>query len=197
MSLRLTLLLCLLACTHRETAPPPATAATAVFGGGCFWCMEPPFEKLNGVYAVTSGYSGGDAPNPSYGAVSSGGTGHREVVQVAYDPREVTYAQLLDVFWRNIDPLNDRGQFCDYGDQYLSAIFYGNESERALAEASRKRIAQNRGFDVVTEIRPATPFYKAEDYHQDYYRKNPVRYRFYKFNCGRDARLRKLWGPSR
>jgi peptide-methionine (S)-S-oxide reductase len=159
--------------------------------------MEPPFEKLEGVYSVTSGYSGGDAADPSYGAVSSGGTGHREVVRVAYDPERVSYQQLLDVFWRNIDPLNDRGQFCDSGDQYTSAIFYGDESERALAEASKRRIEESRGFRIVTEIRAAMPFYKAEEYHQDYYRKNPVRYRFYKFNCGRDARLRKLWGPPR
>ena len=158
--------------------------------------MEPPFEKLGGVTDVTSGYAGGLVANPSYGAVSSGGTGHREVVQVTYDPQRVTYGQLLEVFWRNIDPLNDRGQFCDYGDQYVSAIFYGNEQERAMAEASKKRIERSRGFRIVTEIRPGATFYKAEEYHQDYYRKNPVRYRFYKFNCGRDARLRKLWGPA-
>ena len=191
---RAALLLLLISCAKEPAPAPPPTSATAVFAGGCFWCMEPPFEKLPGVYTVISGYSGGDAANPSYGAVSSGGTGHREAVQVAYDPQRITYAQLLDVFWRNIDPLNDRGQFCDYGDQYTSAIFYGNDEERRLAEESKKRIETSRGFQIVTEIRPAAPFYKAEEYHQDYYRKNPVRYRFYKFNCGRDARLRKLWG---
>jgi peptide-methionine (S)-S-oxide reductase len=165
----------------------------ATFAGGCFWCMEPPFEKLPGVKSVWSGYTGGTVPSPTYESVSAGGTGHKEAVQITFDPAQVTYAQLLEIFWRNIDPTDDTGQFCDKGDQYRSAIYYHNEEQRRLALASKARITKHR---VVTQIVPASPFIRAEPYHQDYYKKNPVRYKFYKFNCGRDARLESLWGKS-
>ena len=169
-------------------------AAKAVFAGGCFWCMEPPFEKQKGVIAVVSGYTGGQVARPTYRAVSSGGTGHYEAVEVEYDPRVIGYAKLLDIFWRNIDPTNPGGQFCDSGPQYRAAIFYGNDEERRLAEASKQRIESTRHIRVVTQILPSSAFYRAEEEHQDYYRKNPVRYRFYRFNCGRDARLEQVWG---
>jgi peptide-methionine (S)-S-oxide reductase len=170
-----------------------APTEKATFAGGCFWCMEPPFEKLPGVISVVSGYTGGTVANPTYGAVSTGGTGHLEAVEIAYDPARVTYQKLLEVFWRNIDPTNPRGQFCDLGEQYRSAIFFHNEAQRRAAMATRDSLAQEKGWNIVTEIRTAAPFFKAEEYHQDYYRKNPVRYRFYRFNCGRDLRLRQLW----
>ena len=170
-----------------------APTEKATFAGGCFWCMEPPFEKLPGVISVVSGYTGGTVANPTYGAVSTGGTGHLEAVEIAYDPARVTYQKLLEVFWRNIDPTNPRGQFCDLGEQYRSAIFFHNEAQRRAAMATRDSLAQEKGWKIVTEIRTAAPFFKAEEYHQDYYRKNPVRYRFYRFNCGRDLRLRQLW----
>jgi len=170
----------------------------AVFAGGCFWCMEPPYDKLEGVVSTTSGYTGGSAEDANYKAVSAGGTGHYEAIQIEYDPSVVSYEELLRVFWFNIDPLDDRGQFCDMGSQYLSAIFPKNEEERALAETSKTRIGPDDALaDVVkTRILSATTFYAAEDYHQDYYKKNPVRYKFYRWNCGRDARLKALWGES-
>jgi len=167
---------------------------TAIFAGGCFWCMEPPYDKLDGVLETTSGYSGGHVKNPSYEQVSAGGTGHAEVVRVKYDANKVSYAQLLEVFWRNVDPLDAGGQFCDRGDQYRSAIFYGNEAEKKLAEASRKRVAAQLGVKIVTGIVPASAFYPAEEYHQNYYQRNPVRYKFYRYRCGRDKRLDELWG---
>jgi peptide-methionine (S)-S-oxide reductase len=170
-----------------------AQRATAIFAGGCFWCMEPPFEKLKGVVSVHSGYTGGVTKNPTYEEVSAGGTGHYEAVLVTYDPRQVSYATLLDVFWRNIDPLDGNGQFCDQGDQYRAAIFYGTPAERQLAEQSKAKIAQTNRWNVATGILPRGPFYLAESYHQDYYKKNPVRYKFYRFNCGRDHRLEQLW----
>ena len=170
-----------------------AQRATALFAGGCFWCMEPPFEKLKGVVSVYSGYTGGVTKNPTYEEVSAGGTGHYEAVLVTYDPRQVSYATLLDVFWRNVDPLDAGGQFCDKGDQYRAAIFYGTPAERQLAEQSKAKIAQTRRWKVATAIFPRGPFYLAESYHQDYYKKNPVRYKFYRFNCGRDHRLEQLW----
>jgi peptide-methionine (S)-S-oxide reductase len=173
-----------------------AQRATAIFAGGCFWCMEPAFENVKGVVSAVSGYTGGAVKNPTYEQVSEGGTGHLESVLVTYDPRQVSYAALLDVFWRNVDPLNPNGQFCDVGDQYRSAIFYRTEAERQLAEQSRNRIMQAKRWNIVTAIRPALPFYRAEEYHQDYSKKNPVRYRFYRFNCGRDHRLDELWGSS-
>ena len=170
-----------------------AQRATAIFAGGCFWCMEPPFEKLQGVKSVVSGYTGGTTANPTYEEVSAGGTGHYEAVLVTYDPRQVSYATLLDVFWHNVDPLDASGQFCDKGGQYRAAIFYRNPAERQLAEQTRQKIAQTKRWNIATRILPATPFYLAEGYHQDYAKKNPVRYKFYRFNCGRDHRLEQLW----
>ncbi|HUP50221.1 MAG TPA: peptide-methionine (S)-S-oxide reductase MsrA [Thermoanaerobaculia bacterium] len=171
-------------------AAPPATAT---FAGGCFWCMEPPFEKLPGVVSVVSGYTGGRVANPTYGAVSSGTTGHLEAVEVIYDPARISYERLLDVFWRNIDPTDDAGQFCDRGEMYRPAIFFHDEAQRRAAIASRDHIAATKNLRIATEIRPAGAFYRAEEYHQDYYKKNPVRYRFYRFNCGRDRRLEQIW----
>lgn len=172
-----------------------ADHASAVFAGGCFWCMEPPFDKLVGVHATTSGFIGGHVDNPAYEAVVRGETGHVEAVKVAYDPAKITYGELLEVFWRQIDPLDDGGQFCDRGTAYRTGIFVASEEERRLAEASKHRLQASGRFDrpVVTPIRDRTAFFPAEDYHQDYYLKNPVRYRFYRFQCGRDLRLRELW----
>jgi len=180
------------------TAPAAKPAqARAIFGGGCFWCMEPPFDELPGVISTTSGYTGGLTSNPTYEQVSAGGTGHVEVVQVVYDPSRVSYAQLLEVFWRNIDPVAVNRQFCDVGEHYRSAIFALDDEQMRLAQASKRAWEQSGRFDrpIATEVIKASPFYAAEDYHQDYYRKNPVRYKFYRFNCGRDQRLRDVWGP--
>jgi peptide-methionine (S)-S-oxide reductase len=168
--------------------------AKATFAGGCFWCMEPPFDKLDGVVSTTSGYAGGRKKNPTYKQVSAGGTGHTEVVQVVYDPKKVSYEKLLQVFWHNVDPLVKDRQFCDWGDQYRTAIFYNNDAERRLAEASKQAVEKKFGKTVHTEIVPLQEFYPAEEYHQDYYVKNPLRYKFYRGNCGRDARLEQLWG---
>ena len=167
----------------------------AIFAGGCFWCTESDFEKVPGVVSAVSGYAGGAMRAPSYEEVSAGGTGHRESVEVTFDPQKVSYAKLLDVFWHSIDPTDDAGQFCDHGSQYRSAIFYRNDEQRRLAEDSKIAAMKVVGR-VYTDILPATVFYPAEDYHQDYYRRNPVRYRFYRFNCGRDERLRQLWGAA-
>lgn len=168
----------------------------ATFAGGCFWCMEPPFDKLEGVVSTTSGYTGGALLDPTYEQVSAGGTGHVEAVQVSYDPAKVSYGELLKVFWRNVDPLDGKGQFCDRGDSYRSAIFYHDEDQRRLAQASKAELEDSKRFPeaIVTDIRPAAAFYPAEAYHQDYYEKNPLRYRFYRYRCGRDERLRQLWG---
>jgi peptide-methionine (S)-S-oxide reductase len=168
--------------------------ATAIFAGGCFWCMEPPFDALNGVVSTTSGYTGGQTKSPTYEQVSEGRTGHVEAIRVVYEPSKINYDKLLEVFWRNIDPLDGGGQFCDRGPQYRSAIFYQSEDERRLAEQTKERVANQLSGRVVTEVVPAGPFYEAEGYHQDYYKKNPVRYKFYKWNCGRDQRLEKVWG---
>ncbi|UCE63345.1 MAG: peptide-methionine (S)-S-oxide reductase MsrA [Nitrospirota bacterium] len=172
--------------------------AKAIFAGGCFWCVEEVFEKVDGVVSATSGYIGGDSPNPTYQQVSAGGTGYAEAVEIVYDPDKVTYQQLLDVFWKNIDPTTPDQQFCDKGDQYRSAIFYLDESQKLLAEESKQRVEQTKTFadSVVTEIAMATIFYPAEDYHQDFYKRNPVRYKFYKWNCGRAQRLEELWGNA-
>jgi methionine-S-sulfoxide reductase len=164
--------------------------AVATFAGGCFWCMEPPFESLRGVVSVVSGYTGGTTRNPTYDQVSTGGTGHFEAVQIQYDPRLITYAQLLDVFWRNIDPTDAGGQFCDRGPQYRAAIFVHDDAQLRAAQESKKA----KKMRVVTQILPAAPFYRAEEYHQDYAKKNPVRYKFYRFNCGRDRVLKRIWG---
>ena len=170
--------------------------AVAVFAGGCFWCMEDAFEKLPGTAEVISGYTGGKAVKPSYEQVSAGGTGHAESVEVHYDPAQLSYSQLLYHFWRNVDPLTANAQFCDSGTQYRSSIFVANDAERKLAEETKKAVATRFGKTVVTEIVPASKFYPAEEYHQDYYKKNPVRYRFYKTGCGRVNRLEKLWGDE-
>lgn len=181
---------------EQTMAEETTTTARAIFAGGCFWCMEPPFEKLDGVHAVLSGYIGGHKPNPTYREVSSGGTGHAEAVEISYDPARVTYQQLLEVFWMNIDPTDGRGQFVDRGDQYRSGIFYLDEEQKRLAEESKARLQASGRFDrpIVTEIVAATTFYRAEAYHQDYYKENPVRYTFYRYNSGRDQFLRKAWG---
>jgi peptide-methionine (S)-S-oxide reductase len=174
----------------------PQRSAIATFAGGCFWCVESDFDKVDGVISTTSGYTGGHTANPSYEQVSHGGIGHAEAVEIAYDPAKVSYKKLLDVFWHNIDPLAKDRQFCDHGDQYRSAIFYHDEEQRALAEASKAAVEKRFEQPVATQIVPAGAFYKAEEYHQDYYKKNPIRYKFYRFNCGRDARLEELWGKK-
>jgi peptide-methionine (S)-S-oxide reductase len=170
--------------------------AKATFAGGCFWCMEEVFEAVDGVVSVTSGYTGGQQAYPSYEDVSAGGTGHAEAVEIAYDPSRVSYEKLLQVFWRNIDPTTPDRQFCDKGHQYRSAIFYHDETQHRLAEESKLAVEKTKTFKepIVTEIVQASEFYPAEDYHQDFYRKNPIRYKFYKFNCGRAQRLGQLWG---
>lgn len=170
----------------------------ATFAGGCFWCMEPPFEKLDGVTEVISGYTGGKKVNPTYEDVSYGGTGHLESVQIIYDPSKITYSELLDVFWKQIDPTDPNGQFVDRGLQYRSAIFYHNDEQKSLAEKSKEELDKSGRFNkpIVTEIIEASTFYKAEDYHQDYYKKNPIRYKFYRFNSGRDRYLKKIWGDE-
>jgi peptide-methionine (S)-S-oxide reductase len=171
--------------------------ATATFAGGCFWCMEPPYDELEGVISTTSGYTGGHVVDPDYGQVTAGGTGHYEAVEIRYDPEQVDYEQLLEVFWRNIDPLDAGGQFCDRGDSYRTAIFYHDERQQRLAQASMDALGGRFDQPIVTEILPAEAFYKAEEYHQDYYRKNPLRYHFYRYSCGRDNRLEQLWGEKK
>jgi peptide-methionine (S)-S-oxide reductase len=168
----------------------------ATFAGGCFWCMEPPFEDLPGVISVTSGYTGGTKKNPTYEEVSSGVTGHAEAIEIVYDPLKITYPKLLDVFWHNIDPTVQDKQFCDVGSQYRAAIFYHNEGQRRLAQESKQSLEDSKRFSgpIYTEIKPAPEFYVAEEYHQKYHKKNPVRYKFYRWNCGRDQRLKELWG---
>ena len=173
-----------------------AEQATATFAGGCFWCMEGPFESLPGVASVTSGYTGGTKANPTYEEVSAGGTGHAESVEIVYDPSQVSYEKLLDVFWHNIDPTVADRQFCDAGTQYRSAIFVHDAAQRKAAEASLAAVQKRLGVPVKTQIVDAGPFYAAEDYHQDYYKKNPVRYRYYRWGCGRDARLTEIWGKD-
>ncbi|HSB36855.1 MAG TPA: peptide-methionine (S)-S-oxide reductase MsrA [Thermoanaerobaculia bacterium] len=183
--------------------PVPAGArkqlSRATFAGGCFWCMEPPFEALDGVVSVTSGYTGGSKENPTYEEVSSGRTGHAEAVQVVYEPAKISYERLLDVYWRNVDPTDRTGQFCDRGSQYRPAIFVHDERQRKLAEASKTALAKTKPFaaPVVVEIVPASAFWPAEEYHQKYHSKNPIRYRYYRTGCGRDARLRELWGDAK
>jgi len=180
----------------RQAAAQGVTLDTAIFAGGCFWCMEPPYDELAGVSSTTSGYTGGTVPNPTYEQVGSGRTGHAEVVRVIFDPSRVSYERLLDVFWRNIDPLTANAQFCDRGNMYRSAIFYRGDKQREAALASKLAIVRSGRFrePIVTEIVAASAFYEAEAYHQDYYKKNPIRYKFYRFNCGRDGRLEQLWG---
>jgi peptide-methionine (S)-S-oxide reductase len=176
---------------------PPAEAANlakATFAGGCFWCMEKPFDELPGVVSTTSGYTGGQTVSPSYWQVSSGQTGHAESVQVVYDPAQVNYEKLLDVFWHNVDPLDAGGQFCDRGTQYRTNIFVHDEQQQTLAKQSKAALAKSGVQPIVTEIVSAGEFYPAEDYHQNYYKTNPLKYRFYRFSCGRDQRLTEVWG---
>ena len=185
---------------HGAEAPGAATAslAKATFAGGCFWCMESPFESLDGVVSVTVGYTGGTKVNPTYEQVSAGGTGHAESVQIAYDPAKISYQKLLEIFWHNIDPLTADAQFCDHGHQYRSAIFFQDATQKKLAEESKRALEASGRFKqpIVTEITAASTFYPAEEYHQHYHQKNPVRYRFYRLTCGRDSRLRELWGDK-
>ncbi|MEI8016243.1 MAG: peptide-methionine (S)-S-oxide reductase MsrA [Nitrospira sp.] len=173
-----------------------ATSGKAYFAGGCFWCMEEVFEKVEGVLSATSGYMGGTVSNPTYEEVSAGRTGHAESVEVVYDPAKVSYPKLLDAFWRNVDPITPNAQFCDHGNQYRSAIFFQTEDEKRASDSSKQVIEQSRRFKepIVTQIVMAPQFYPAEEYHQDFYKKNPIRYKLYKYNCGRAQRLEELWG---
>lgn len=186
-----------LACVA-STSPAQAATDTAIFAGGCFWCVESDFDTVPGVISTTSGYMGGHVANPSYEQVAGKHTGHAEVVEVAFDPEKVSYAQLVEFFWRSIDPTTRDRQFCDMGSPYRSAIFVRGPEQRAAAEASRAELEKTKPFKdaIVTEIVEAAPFYRAEEYHQDYYRKNPLRYNYYRYGCGRDARLKELWGRS-
>ncbi|MAL98216.1 MAG: peptide-methionine (S)-S-oxide reductase [Alteromonadaceae bacterium] len=170
----------------------------ATFAGGCFWCMEPPFDGLEGVQSTTSGYANGHTENPTYEQVTAGGTGHIEAMQVTYDPSKISYRELLEVYWPNTDPTDDKGQFCDRGFSYKPAIFYHSPAQEAAARESLKAVAANHlDAPIVTAVEPLQAFYPAEDYHQDYYRKNPARYKFYRWNCGRENRLDQLWGEQR
>lgn len=192
-------LLCLVTILNSNAEESTPTKAIATFAGGCFWCMEPPFDKIEGVLSTRSGYMGGKSDNPSYEEVSAGGTGHAEVVQIEYDPSRVSYNELLKVFWRNIDPTVRNRQFCDSGSQYRSAIFVHDETQAQHARASKTALQNNKPFsgEIVTEINAAGVFYPAEEYHQDYYLKNPIRYKYYRYGCGRDQRLKELWGASK
>ena len=174
--------------------PEAEKRATAIFAMGCFWCAEADFEKVDGVVDVVSGYTGGRVRNPSYEQVSAGGTGHYEAVLVTYDPSKVKYSDLLSVFWRNVDPFDAEGQFCDKGESYRAAIFPSSVAERKAAYASREYLLAHFKRDLATRIITRAPFYRAEDYHQDYYKKNPLRYRYYRSRCGRDDRLAEVWG---
>jgi peptide-methionine (S)-S-oxide reductase len=179
----------------QDLQPPPENGLkSAAFAGGCFWCMVHPFDSLPGVVAVTSGYTGGRVANPSYEQVSSGTTGHAESVRVDYDPKKISYQTLLEVYWRNVDPVDADGQFCDRGNQYRTAIFFADDEQRRLAETSKGAMARRLSRPLATEIVPAGPFYRAEGYHQNYYRVNPLHYHFYRSRCGRDDRLQQLWG---
>ena len=192
------------AASSAAAAPASAATAKAIFAGGCFWCMEPPFDKTEGVISTTSGYTGGTKRNPTYEEVSRGVTGHAEAVEIVYDPKRVTYKQLLEVFWKNIDPVVKDAQFCDHGPQYRSGIFWLDEEQKKLADESKAALTKGEAFGsakpvgfkggVVTEVTKAAQFWPAEEYHQDYYTKNPVRYAYYRTACGRDARLKELWG---
>jgi peptide-methionine (S)-S-oxide reductase len=171
-----------------------AATATAIFAGGCFWCTESDFEKLPGVIAAESGYTAGKTPNPTYKSTSTGTTGHTEAVRVTYDPAKVTYSQLVEYFWKTIDPSEKDKQFCDSGSQYRSGIYWGSDAERQIAVASRDALLKTGRFTTIhTELAAASPFYLAEEYHQDYYKKNPVRYSYYRNGCGRDAQLKRVW----
>jgi peptide-methionine (S)-S-oxide reductase len=179
-----------------DQAAADSTPGKAYFAGGCFWCMEEVFEKVDGVLSATSGYMGGTVSNPTYEEVSAGRTGHAESVEVVYDPAKVSYQKLLDAFWRNVDPITPNAQFCDHGNQYRSAIFFQTDEEKRASDSSKQTIEQSKRFKepIVTQIVMASRFFPAEEYHQDFYKKNPVRYKFYKYNCGRAQRLEELWG---
>ncbi len=181
-----------------HTAPPQTTLKTATFAGGCFWCMESAFDSIAGVTDVVSGYLGGHLKNPTYEQVSAGSTGHAEAVQITFDPTQIGYVELLDIFWRNVDPTQANRQFCDVGNQYRPEIFVHDEQQQRLAEASKQALEKVKSFKepVVVAITAATTFYPAEAYHQDYHKKNPIRYNYYKLSCGRDQRLKMLWGGS-
>lgn len=181
--------------SHSQAADSSAVAK-AYFAGGCFWCMEEAFEKVPGVTSVVSGYMGGRVENPSYEQVSAGGTGHAESVEVVYDPAKVSYSTLLNAFWHNVDPVTPNAQFCDHGSQYRAVIFFQGEEQKRLAEESKRALEQSQRLTqpIVTEFAKASQFYPAEEYHQDFYKKNPIRYKFYKFNCGRAQRLEEVWG---
>jgi peptide-methionine (S)-S-oxide reductase len=180
-----------------QTAGQQPNQAVATFAGGCFWCTEADFDKLPGVLSTTSGYTGGKIANPTYEQVSAGGTGHAEAVEIVYDPGKVSYDELLAYYWRHVDPTVKNRQFCDVGDQYRTAIFVRDDEQQRLAEASKKKIEAQLKRPIFTEIVLAGPFYKAEDYHQDFYLKNPVKYKFYRWNCGRDQRIEQLWGARK
>ena len=188
--------LLLLALSATTESGGQSRVEVAVFAGGCFWCVEADFDKVAGVLSTTSGYTGGSLSNPTYQQVSSGGTGHVEAVRVEFDPTVVTYDALLDHFWKSVDPFNGRGQFCDTGEQYRPVIFTSTAAQKARAEASRQAVQARFKERLSVEITSAGPFYNAETYHQDYYKKNPVRYKFYRWNCGRDSRLAQVWGGS-
>jgi peptide-methionine (S)-S-oxide reductase len=180
-----------------SVTPAPANAATAIFAGGCFWCMEKPFDQMPGVVSTTSGYTGGTLANPTYSQVGSGGTGHLEAVKVVYDPARVTYAQLLETYWKQVDPFDPDGQFCDQGETYAPAIFVANPFEQAAAETSKRAVeARFPSQTIGVRVIPAKTFWDAEGYHQDYYIKNPIRYNYYRTGCGRDARLKAVWGED-
>lgn len=191
------LAVCVLGLSGQATAGSSGLA-TATFAGGCFWCMEEVFEEVDGVVSVVSGYTGGRKANPTYKEVSAGWTGHAEAIEIQFDPGRVSYSKLLAVFWRNVDPTTADRQFCDVGNQYRPAIFYHEEEQRRLAEESKRTVEQTKTFKepILTEIVAASTFYVAEEYHQDFYKKNPIRYKFYKFNCGRVPRLEELWGTK-
>jgi peptide-methionine (S)-S-oxide reductase len=182
----------------KDQTPSASRLETATFAGGCFWCMEEALDRLEGVITTTSGYTGGQKRNPMYEEVSAGGTGHAEAVQITYDGTKVDYEKILELFWRNIDPTTANKQFCDVGSQYRAAIFYHNQTQKRLAEDSKKMVERTKKFSeqIVTEIIPASEFYPAEEYHQNFYQKNPIRYKFYKYSCGRAQRLQELWGPN-
>jgi peptide-methionine (S)-S-oxide reductase len=179
-----------------QAGPPSEGLRAAVFAGGCFWCVEADFDAVDGVVETLSGYTGGSVENPTYGDVTGGGTGHREAVRILYDPDRVSYETLADAFFRTIDPTDGGGQFCDRGPSYSTAIYAQNDEQRRIAEAAATGAAETLDAEIATEIAPAAPFWPAEDYHQDYYEKNPIQYRFYRATCGRDRRVRDLWGQD-
>jgi len=198
MKLPILLLLGFLTTSIQAATATTEQQETAIFAGGCFWCMEPPFDKLDGVISTTSGYTAGHKKNPTYREVSAGATGHTEAIQIVFDPKKISYAELLKVYWKNIDPVAVNRQFCDAGSQYRSGIYYLSETQESAAKQSLQQLKNNKPFEetIATEILPASIFYPAEDYHQDYYQKNPLRYKYYRYSCGRNQRLSELWGEK-